>query len=77
MLSCCSSTACPNDTESAPSPVPKSTTKREKESLLEMYGYDDQSDDEALPPADGPMSPCQVKTIIDRQIALTQEDPGG
>ena len=71
LFTCCSASSCPSDAPE-PSPVPKSTT-REKESLLEMYGIVDDEDDGELLGADGPMSPGQVQSLIDRQIALTQE----
>ncbi len=46
-------------------------SKREKDSLLDIYGgVESESEDEAT---DNPMTPEQIQSLLDRQIALTRE----
>ena len=52
----------------------KPSSKREKDSLLSMYGLDEISDDDdGLSEKPENMTPEQIQALIARQIALTQE----
>ena len=53
----------------------KPSSKREKDSLLSVYGLDEISDDDdGLSEKPENMTPEQIQALIARQIALTQED---
>jgi len=50
-----------------------SLNRREKDSLLSMYGLEELSESEDEDAPENPMSPEQIAMLLDRQIAMTRE----